>query len=366
MKLLRLSLLFIATLSVQNLFGQIIYRGAITDDKKQLLPLVTVKLLIEDIETASNQNGQFSITSTKNLNDTLLFSSVGYLSKKIATADFRQNSKIILPENTLYLNQVNITGGKKKNITINYFEYAQARYNPQVTKRISPYISPFPIAKLFTSDIAKAKIEKITLGRFIHKDYVIPPPSDTFSHIMKGIPYNPIVVGEQQLATARANFANEKIVTKNYNARFNLYLLDADTLTGKPGKLLYKDKIEVKLTDNATLIEVGLTTKQVFIPHQKFYVMVEWLYIPFNENIALAHEFVSRTTVLNKNIDKKSLMPVYKTNYEPLLSTYSIKKDKATTKWRLIGNEWQPLSFFENSQYEMELALSATISFYEK
>jgi hypothetical protein len=137
-------------------------------------------------------------------------------------------------------------------------------------------------------------------------------------------------------------------------------------LTGKPGNLLYKDKIEIKLTNDATLIEIGLSTKQIYIPHQKFYVMVEWLYIPFNENIVLSHEVVNRPAKLNKNMDKTTIMPVYKTNYEPQLSTYSAKKEKVATKWRLIGDQWQPLSFSKNSQYEMELALSATVSFYEK
>ncbi|QIL41306.1 carboxypeptidase-like regulatory domain-containing protein [Pedobacter sp. HDW13] len=366
MKLLRLSLLFIITLTTQSLFAQVIYRGTITDDKKRILPLVTVKLIIENIETASNQKGQFNITSSGGLSDTLVFSSVGYESKKIATIDFKQNSKIILPENILSLNQVNITGGRKKNVIINYFEYAQASYNPRIRKKISPYISPFPIAKLFTSEIANAKLEKITLGRFIYKDYLTVSPSNTFAHIMQNRRYSPIEVDQQQIATARSNFGNEKIITKSYNVRFNLYLLEADTLTGKPGKLLYKDKIEVKLTNSATLIEVGLATKQIFIPHQKFYVMVEWLYIPFNENIALSHELVNKPAQLNKNQDRTTIMPVYKTNYEPLLSIYAAKKDKVATKWRLIGDQWESLPLAKNNQHEMELALSATVSYFEK
>jgi len=366
MKLLRLVLLIILTLPAQNLLGQIIYRGTIIDDKKRPIPLVTIKLMAENTESASNQNGQFNITSSGGLSDTLLFSSVGYESKKIATTDFKQNSKVILPENILSLKDVNIAGGKKKSVIINYFEYTQANYNPQIRKQISPYISPFPIAKLFTSEIAHAKIEKITLGRFVYKDYYKGPINNTFTRVMRGGNYNPVMVGQQQIATASSNFNNEKIITKSSNARFNLYLLEVDTLTGKPGKLLYKDKIEVKLTNNATLIEVGLTTKQIFIPHQKFYVMVEWLYIPFNENIALSHELVNRPAQLNKSKDKIAIMPVYKTNYEPLLSIYAAKKDKVATKWRLIGDQWESLPLAKNNQYEMELALSATVSYFEK
>lgn len=366
MKLSRLLLLFIFTLSTQNLLGQIIYRGTITDDKKRPLPLVTVKLMAENIESASNQNGQFNLTSLSGLNDTLLFSSVGYETRKIATTDFKQNSKIILPENILLLNDINIAGGKKKRITVNYFEYAQANYNPGIRKRISSYISPFPIAKLFTSEIKNAKIEKITLGRFIYKDYHAAGNSSTFNRVMNNGKYNPLVVGQMQIDAARSDFANEKISTKNYNARFNLYLLDVDSLSGKPGNLLYKDKIEVKLTHDDTLIEVGLATKQIFIPHQKFYVIVEWLYIPFNENINLSHEIVNRPAKLNKNIDRPTVIPVYKTNYEPQLSTYPVKKEKVAQKWRLINSQWEPFALQGYNQNEMEIALSATLSFFEK
>lgn len=148
MKLLRLLLLLTLTLPAQSLLGQIIYRGTITDDKKRPLPLVTVKLMIENTESASNQNGQFNITSLSGVNDTLLFSSVGYETKKISTIDFKQNSKIILPENILSLNDVNIAGGKKKTHYRQLFRVCPGELQPRYTKTDLALHLPIPYRQI--------------------------------------------------------------------------------------------------------------------------------------------------------------------------------------------------------------------------
>jgi CubicO group peptidase (beta-lactamase class C family) len=82
---LLLSLISICSFSQQQTVS---INGQITDEQNTPLPSVTIRVLKNGTGTISNQSGFFKINILQSLHqDTVLFSSIGYTSKKIAVSD---------------------------------------------------------------------------------------------------------------------------------------------------------------------------------------------------------------------------------------------------------------------------------------
>lgn len=62
---------------------------------------------------------------------------------------------------------------------------------------------------------------------------------------------------------------------------FRLRFYDMDSISGKPSEDLYNGVIEVK--SSSKIITINLEDSVIVIPHKDFFVAVEWLMIPYNE-----------------------------------------------------------------------------------
>ena len=83
--------------------------GIVKDlNSKEALPYASIGIRGKHVGTISNQDGEFSLSiSSDNLNDTLIFSYVGYENKEIAVADLKENKiEVELKEAFISLQEV--------------------------------------------------------------------------------------------------------------------------------------------------------------------------------------------------------------------------------------------------------------------
>jgi len=90
-------------------------RGIISDKKTgQVIPYVTVNLTVERVYSRADDAGAFKIYSLKHFgNDTLLFTSIGYLPFKVPVKDITGEVKIALTESVNQLKEVTIGRGSE-------------------------------------------------------------------------------------------------------------------------------------------------------------------------------------------------------------------------------------------------------------
>ena len=95
--------------------------GKVTDEQNTPLSSVTIRLLKSGIGTISNQTGFFRLTILQNLQkDTVLFTSIGYTSKKIAVSDLtsEKTNLIQLVSKAIDLQEVTVSAKQIDPITI--------------------------------------------------------------------------------------------------------------------------------------------------------------------------------------------------------------------------------------------------------
>ena len=87
------------------------FKGIISDKKTgQVIPYVTVNLTVAHVYSRADEAGAFKIYSLKNFgNDTLLFTSIGYLPFKVPVKDITGEVNIALTESVNYLSEVSIS-----------------------------------------------------------------------------------------------------------------------------------------------------------------------------------------------------------------------------------------------------------------
>src|SRR6476620_8281645 len=111
-------LLFLLILSKISLAQQSVITGkVISDDDKQPLPGVNVKIYKSDINTITNINGSFKISAKAT--DILIFSFLGFENKNITVGN-QKNLNVSLQVSNTLLDEVAIVGygtQKKVNLT---------------------------------------------------------------------------------------------------------------------------------------------------------------------------------------------------------------------------------------------------------
>ncbi len=101
-----------AIITENELIPYLSYRklsGIVKDQKtKQILPYASLGIRSKHMGTISNQDGEFSLSlSAENLNDTLVFSFVGYQNTQIKVADLQKNEiEIFLTKDFISLQEV--------------------------------------------------------------------------------------------------------------------------------------------------------------------------------------------------------------------------------------------------------------------
>jgi hypothetical protein len=231
MKALLLSLFFpILTVAQTN------YNGIISNKStKQKIPFASVGLMKENIGTNANEDGSFQLVSNNvKKNDTLIISCIGFQTLKIP-ADNKsiETLTIELIEIETILKEVIVTGKKYNNIsTLN--EFSNCGTNFFGTSGIATQL-----AQHFTAPSNNSILKEIKICRF-------------------SIPL----------------IAPDKTV-------FRIRVYEMDTITKAPSNNLTDQIIEVKT--RGKYIQLNLEKYNIYIPNKDFFVAIEWLKIPFNE-----------------------------------------------------------------------------------
>lgn len=287
---------------------------------------ITVRLQEEKIATSTNDQGFFSLSSSGLLlNDTLVFTGVGFVPLKIAVGDFQDQMQVLLTESTNMLEQVEVGARKFKTERLNPFSFAHIREDPKHSVVTHPYTTPFQYAKLFTAAQENVLIQQIDLGRRN---------------------FNP-------------SFSSVKDLTKsNVKTKFKLHIMDVSPKTGAPGKVLFTK--DVLLSDKSLMITIDLSKDQILLTDPRFFVAVEWLHIPFNELVKL--EYSPKVNKVRKNGDQVlEDVSNYRVIYQPALVEY--QGWKPAQSWIMLGNgSWQmnpPSATSKGS----DIALSVTIKY---
>ncbi|MEJ7822899.1 MAG: carboxypeptidase-like regulatory domain-containing protein [Chitinophagaceae bacterium] len=217
--------------------GQTTYNGSITNKKtKEKIPFATVGLIKENIGINATEDGDFILVSKNDkLNDTLIFSCVGYetLKHPIDKNNLR-NLSIELEEKVNELSEVVITNKTSWTFnTLNDFSkcgnsfVGSSGYQTQLAQHFQ-----VPAANAILTAL---KICRMSLG-------LIDP---------------------------------EKTI-------FRIRIYDMNTLTKAPSNDLCDQVIEVKTRSKT--ISLNLQKYKIHIPNKDFFVAIEWLKIPYNES----------------------------------------------------------------------------------
>ncbi|MES2454900.1 MAG: carboxypeptidase-like regulatory domain-containing protein [Bacteroidota bacterium] len=107
----RLSLLLFLLLCCSSTIAQITISGSVVDEKTgEVIPYVTVQLKSENKYSRTDEDGLFKIYPNKRTAmDTLVFSSIGYLQKKVAIAQLDNDLKVTMAPDVTQLKEVKIS-----------------------------------------------------------------------------------------------------------------------------------------------------------------------------------------------------------------------------------------------------------------
>lgn len=327
-------LLLIGIIVPLGISAQQIFQGQVFKEAgNSPISKITVTLQKEKLATSTNGQGYFFLSSqAAQLNDTLVFSGVGYSTVRLAVANFSNGMQILLKESINVLEQVDISGRKIRVLQLNEFSYANIKEDPEHSVVTSPYTSTFQYAKLFTAPEENVTLLQVQLGR---RDFNPSfPPKNVWG------------------------FPNRPLIKSNPHTRFMLHILDAGTKNGAPGKILFSK--EVSLDDWSLLITVDLSKDNIQLQERKFFLAIEWLRIPYNELVKL--NYAPKLNKVKAN-GKQVLEDVadYEILYQPALVRYM--GWKPAQSWVMGPNGlWHMIPSGRTSKAP-DIALSATIKY---
>ena len=278
------SLLFLPIFAI----GQTTFTGSIFNkNTNAVVPYATIGLMIENIGVNADENGDFILNSRRSkLNDTVIVSSIGFITQKIAvTNKLASNLNIQLVEQIPTLEEIIIIPNYKWTKTaLNEFSDCGNHF---ITS--SGYLQQ--LAQHFVSPKANAGLTKVKICR------------------MTGSIFDPL------------------------RTILRIRVYDIDTLTGGPGKDLCDKIIEIKSKNNS--IDVDVEEYKIKFPHKDFFVALEWLKISYNEQ-KIAHKINGNDTMLIVYTPSIGLKDLNDSELEAWQLTYS--------------QIWRPLSYSYQGQ----------------
>ena len=279
--------------------SQLTYHGVILNNtSKQIIPFASIGLIKENKGINADEHGKFELVSfNPQKADTLIVSCIGFQTLKIPVDIFlNQNLPIELTPFERILKEVVVTNKKYlQEATLNPFSNCGTHFFTT-----SGYM--LQIAQHLTAPVSNAQLKEIKICRF-------------------SIPI---------IATSKAIF------------RIRLY--DLDTLTNAPGNNLTEEIIEVKT--KSKFIQLNLTSYNIIIPTKHFFVAIEWLKIPYNEEKV-------KTKMPNGKI-------VESITYHPDIG-YTNTPSSPKDIWMLdYKNKWRGVGIFNSTN---NLSISATVTY---
>ncbi len=274
------------------------FKGIIINSKtKAGVSFATVGLIKENIGTNADEAGRFTLASgNRKQNDTLLISCVGYKTLKIPADNLSSNISIELNERESKLIEVVITA--KNNwtyATLN--EFSNCGNNFVAT---SGYHTQ--LAQHFQVSADNSYLTEIKICR--NSDGILDA---------------------------------EKTI-------FRIRIYDMDTITKAPSSDLCDEVIEVKT--KSKFINLNLEKYKINIPNKDFFVAIEWLKIPYNEQ---------KTKMKLKGKEFENII------YRPSIGLTDAMNEKMEA-WMLdYRNVWHPM--FKMPHSKTSVSISATIKY---
>ena len=207
-------------------------KGVIIDSKtKERVPYVNIWVENENIGTTSNENGEFELNNATN-NKTIVFSSIGYLTKKVKSESIH-NVVTLTPQITK-LKEIVISSRKQScEFTIGSFKKSK------INDYFSGSTKPWKVARYFE----------------YKKEYSKTP-----------------------------FFKSIRIPTKSYIAesRFIIGLYEIND-EGEPGKYLFGKNIFGIAKKGKRITEIDISNLHIKFPEKGFFIVIEWLIIEPNK-----------------------------------------------------------------------------------
>ncbi|HNP55159.1 MAG TPA: carboxypeptidase-like regulatory domain-containing protein, partial [Ferruginibacter sp.] len=215
-------------------FAQQHYDGIILEtESRKPIAFVSLALLRENVGTNSDEKGEYVLHSFRTQpNDTVLISSVGYRTLRLPVTVFKQMDSIWLERMPVVLKPVDVVAKK------NWIRRTLNDMGRCGTDYLEGTIDMHQIAQLMEADTVGYYLSSITICK-----YAIP-------------------------------------LIQPDKCIFRLQILSYDSITGGPGALLNDSIIEVKTAAHRVL--VNLDGYHLRVLQRRFYVVLEWLRIPYN------------------------------------------------------------------------------------
>jgi hypothetical protein len=209
-------------------FGQTSISGEIVDSlTNKRIAFATVALIKENIGTNTNEVGFFKITS-QYFNDSIIISSVGYNSKNLSVHSTTDNMTIMLQPKFVALDTVQIYS------KLNWSYYGINDFSNCGESSYTSNGQVYQIAEHFKIPTLNAWLSEI--------------------HICKSAD----------------------------RAIFRVRIYSRDSITGKPSYELTDSLILVR--SRKKHVRIDLEKYHIFVPNNDFFVGIEWIKIPENEN----------------------------------------------------------------------------------
>lgn len=280
-KLVAITFLLISNFSFSQLKAVII-----DSETKEKIPYVNIWIENENIGTTSNENGEFSMDISNG--KFLILSSLGYENKRIQISSI---SKLIsLNPKITELDEVILSSTKEQmELTIGKFNDADVGY--------------------YYASLDKPEIK----ARFF--------------------PFEP-----EYSKTPYLKKLKFRIYSEIRNAKFNIRLYSIGE-NGEPKNPIYEKNIIGIAKKGTKNIELDLSSLEITIPQQGFFISYEWLIIPENE---------FKTSFPIKGSKKR----VDKIIYEPKVGFLPSEKDE--NSWTYKDGNWEKVKAFDEKSNSPE------------
>jgi hypothetical protein len=266
-------------------FGQTNCTGIVVDKSTgKRIPYATVGLTKENKGVSANEQGLFSINSNFPGTDSLRISSVGYTTLVIAVVKWVNGTGVEMQQRASLLRQVIISSNSQKQAyTLNKFGHCSWNWYRVGLEAV------FQLAQRF--DAPKEGMQ---------------------------------LTGLELCKESSASIF-----------RFRIY--DVDSSCQCPMKDLSDTVIEVRSSESH--VKIDLENYDIIIPGKSFFVAIEWLFIPFNEEHA-------KTKLKDKKTDL--------TYYKPSIRFVDANSAVRGKIWELMFNgKWYMAPYFQDHNFQI-------------
>ncbi len=250
-KFVLVQFLFLWTISPAS--GQKIIQGTILGQQnKKPIPFANIGIINSNVGTISNEDGSFSIQIPHaRLNDTLVFSALGYRKKRIPIHLIKENKQftLFLSEKITTLEEVIVTASKEKRKTF----WLGNKYSKG--------------GNIYADSVAAGS----AMALLIENKYPAHHPDLTF----------PVYIEKALLRISVNTFDEFKVRVR---------ILEMDTISKLPGKDLFNESIVVNSRIKSGWLTFDLSAFNIKIDRQSFFLAFEWI-LEDKDRLALLDQY---------------------------------------------------------------------------